>query len=161
MPITIQVYNEEHKQGVITLILDIQQNEFKIPITIDQQPDLNKIADYYQADNGNFWVATIDGKVIGTLGLLDIGNSQGALRKMFVKDLYRGQTYAVGQLLLDTLLSWTKENKYASIFLGTTEKFIAAQKFYRRNGFKEISMESLPNNFPVMTVDKIFYRLDI
>jgi len=158
---TIQIYTDKHKQEVIDLILHIQQKEFNIPITIEKQPDLNDIVNFYQTGKGNFWVATVDHKVVGTIGLLDIGNSQGALRKMFVNDLYRGKPHGVGQALLDTLFSWAKKNAISNVFLGTTEKFIAAQKFYVRNGFSEIPVESLPKNFPIMAVDKKFYRYDM
>ncbi len=34
--------------------LHIQQNEFKVPITINEQPDLMDIENFYQKD-GNFW----------------------------------------------------------------------------------------------------------
>jgi hypothetical protein len=48
-----------------------------------------------------------------------------------------------------------------AICLGTTEKFKAAQKFYERNGFEEIEKESLPKEFPIMSVDIKFYRFTV
>jgi GNAT superfamily N-acetyltransferase len=153
----IHVYADTYKHEVIDLILNIQQREFNIPISIEAQPDLNEISNFYQIRNGNFWVAVIDSCVIGTIGLLDIGNSKGALRKMFVAQQYRGKRYTVGQALLNTLFDWAGKNNFTEIFLGTTEKFIAAQKFYIKNGFKEIQKKSLPVAFPVMSVDTRFY----
>ena len=47
------------------------------------------------------------------------------------------------------------------VYLGTTEWFYAAQHFYRRNGFVEISRDMLPATFPVMAVDSRFFRLVI
>ncbi len=44
--------------------------------------------------------------IIGTLALLDIGNGQGALRKMFVKKQYRGSDWAVADKLLNNLFEW-------------------------------------------------------
>ena len=44
------------------------------------------------------------------------------------------------------------------ILLGTTEKFLAAQRFYEKNGFTEIQKDALPPKFPVMTVDVKFYK---
>jgi N-acetylglutamate synthase-like GNAT family acetyltransferase len=44
------------------------------------------------------------------------------------------------------------------IYLGTTEKFIRAQRFYENNGFIEIQKQELPKNFPVMDVDVKFYK---
>lgn len=159
--ITIQKYVEEFKQGVIDLILGIQQREFGIPITIENQPDLLGIEGFYQQGRGNFWVATADGLVIGTIALLDIGNSQGALRKMFVSEAYRGKEHGVGQFLLETLFGWSRENLFSNIYLGTTAKFLAAQRFYEKNGFQEIDKKSLPASFPIMSVDVKFYLYNV
>lgn len=154
----INIYTDQYRQQVIDLILDIQRNEFSVPITIDEQPDLKDIPGFYQKANGNFWIAVSDNLVVGTIALLDIGNSQGALRKMFVNKTYRGKEYGVGQKLLNLLLAWAKHKDYTGIFLGTTEKFVAAQHFYEKNGFVEINKASLPAAFPVMAVDVKFYK---
>ena len=101
--VNIEVYTDIHKNEVADLILSIQTAEFGIPITLALQPDLNAIPEFYQTNNGNFWIAKIDDKIIGTISLLDIGNRQGALRKMFVRKDYRGKEFGVGQKLLATL----------------------------------------------------------
>jgi hypothetical protein len=46
----------------------------------------------------------------------------------------------------------------AEIYLGTTEKFLAAHRFYERNGFGLIESSELPPAFPVMAVDTRFYK---
>ena len=43
------------------------------------------------------------------------------------------------------------------IYLGTTEFFKAAYRFYERNGYLEISMSELPADFPIMKIDTIFF----
>ena len=159
--INIEIYTDIHKKDVADLILHIQNTEFGIPITLELQPDLNEIAGFYQINNGNFWIAKIDNKIIGTISLLDIGNRKAALRKMFVDKDYRGKEFGVGQKLLNTLVDWTRHKEFTEIFLGTTEKFIAAQRFYEKNGFKEIEKQELPGTFPVMEVDIKFYRFSI
>ena len=158
MEIRIEPYTDDYKLQVIDLIVPIQQEEFNIPITPADQPDLQQIPVFYQKDNGNFWLAIADGNVIGTIALLDIGNQQGALRKMFVHNNYRGKTYGAGQLLLDTLFSWAQQKAFAEIYLGTTEKFLAAHRFYEKNGFEEITIPELPARFPRMEVDVKFYK---
>jgi GNAT superfamily N-acetyltransferase len=99
--------------GVAAVILPIQQAEFEIPITLEAQPDLHDIAAFYQRGNGNFWVALVGDEVAGTLGLLDIGNRQAALRKMFVKAEYRGAAHGVAHALLQTLLDWCRAHDVA------------------------------------------------
>ena len=81
-------YADRYKSEIIDLILKIQNNEFGIAITAEQQPDLHDIKGYYQSGYGNFWVAIESGTVIGTIALLDIGYEQAVLRKMFVQQDY-------------------------------------------------------------------------
>ncbi len=158
MVIQVNNYSASYQQQVVALILSIQQIEFGVPVTLESQPDLENIPSFYQKDKGNFWIGIIENKVLGTIALLDIGNSRGALRKMFVHKDYRGKEYGIGQTLLNTLLEWARQNNLKEILLGTTEKFIAAQRFYEKNGFEQIAKQLLPGEFPVMEVDVKFYR---
>ena len=159
--IVIKDYIEDYKDDIIDLILDIQQNEFNISINRQDQPDLSNITEFYQRGNGNFWAAFYDSRLVGTISLLDIGNHQGALRKLFVKAAFRGSRYNTAKLLLLQLIKWAKEHDIYDIYLGTTEKFLAAHRFYEKNKFTIIAKETLPNAFPIMKVDTIFYSLKI
>ncbi|MEN2671684.1 GNAT family N-acetyltransferase [Herbaspirillum huttiense] len=158
--IEIQVYRPEHAQGVVEVILPIQQEEFGIPITLEGQPDLKDIAGFYQKGHGNFWVAVDVGKVVGTISLLDIGNAQVALRKMFVAASHRGKEHGTAARLLEGAIAWARAQGVRQIFLGTTDKFLAAHRFYEKNGFRLIEKSTLPPAFPVMVVDTRFYALD-
>ncbi len=51
--VNIEIYTANYKKRVADLILNIQNEEFGIPITLNQQPDLNEISKFYQAGNGN------------------------------------------------------------------------------------------------------------
>ena len=146
------------EQQVVDLIVSIQQKEFNIPITAEDQPDLLDIPNYYQKYQGNFWVALHNEEVVGTISLLDIGNGQSALRKMFVHQHYRGSEKGIARNLLKTLLDWAKLHRFREIYLGTTPFFLAAHRFYEKNGFTEISKKDLPKTFPLMEVDTKFYK---
>lgn len=142
---------------VLDLVVGIQRGEFGIDITAEQQPDLRAIPAFYQARGGNFWVAVAEERVVGTIALLDIGNHQAALRKMFVHRDHRGAQGAASRLL-ETLLDWAREQRVREIFLGTTAAFRAAHRFYEKNGFVEIDRAALPPAFPIMAVDTRFFR---
>jgi RimJ/RimL family protein N-acetyltransferase len=157
--IEIASYSEPDRESVVALILPIQQLEFGIPITLHDQPDLLDIAGFYQKGKGNFWVARSGIEVVGTIGLLDIGNGEGALRKMFVKASFRGGQHGVARRLLSALLQWGGAHGLRSVYLGTTTAFHAAHRFYEKNGFREIPKGDLSPAFPVMSVDTRFYRL--
>ncbi|HBV96362.1 MAG: GNAT family acetyltransferase [Peptococcaceae bacterium BICA1-7] len=157
--ISVQAYQAKHKEQVISLILKIQRDEFDIPITRKDQPDICSIESFYQIENGNFFVALHEDNVVGTIGLLNIGRHQGALRKMFVKKEFRGKVYNTSHMLLHKLLQWSHSKGFKKIYIGTTPLFLAAHSFYEKNGFQVIGPEQLPGSFPVMKVDKKFYQL--
>jgi N-acetylglutamate synthase-like GNAT family acetyltransferase len=159
--IILKEYTPEYQDAIIDLILSIQRDEFKIPITKEDQPDLSNIPNFYQTGKGNFWIALCGNQVVGTISLIDIGNRQGALRKMFVKADYRGSSYNVSKMLLQKLIIWAREYNYSEIYLGTTEKFLAAHRFYEKNNFIQIAKDTLPAPFPIMKVDTRFYQFKL
>lgn len=156
--LTITPFQPHHQQGVVELILPIQQREFGIDIDIARQPDLLDIPGFYRQGAGNFWVALDGEQVVGSISVLDIGAGQGALRKMFVKASHRGAGQGVAGQLLDTLLLWCAQQGLGDIYLGTTAQFLAAHRFYEKHGFSLVAKEALPARFPVMAVDSRFYR---
>ena len=159
--IVVQPYSEQYKDDIIDLIFNIQKNEYHLPIRKEDQPDLFDIPEFYQKGVGNFWVALSHNQLVGTISLLDIGNNQAAMRKMFVRADYRGKEYNTAKILLEEAICWAKHNKIMAIYLGTTEKFLAAHRFYEKNGFEQISSNDLPVNFSIMKVDTKFYLYTI
>ena len=157
-PIHVRPYSPNDTEAICTLILGIQIDEFQVPITRQDQPDLDNIPGVYQQGKGNFWVALHENRIVGTIAAIDFGNDRLAMRKMFVHADFRGKAYGTAQALLDTLLLWCAEKKVKGIFLGTLLKFIAARKFYDRNGFEVITKADLPPGFPTMPLDDVFYR---
>lgn len=157
--IEIVSHRRELQQPVIDLILQIQREEFGFDIEAEDQPDLLEVQDFYQSGAGGFWVALDDEQVVGTIALRDIGNGQAALRKMFVKPSHRGREHALAARLLAQLIASAKANRLREIFLGTTEKFAAAHRFYEKNGFVRVEPHALPNAFPRMSLDTRFYVL--
>ncbi len=157
--ISITPFTLRYQQQVIDLIVSIQAKEYGVSITANDQPNLKDINNYYQKNAGNFWIALEGDEVVGTIALVDIGNQQGALRKMFVKQEYRrGKPLLIGQQLIDTLLETSQMHQIVEIFLGTVPNYYAAHRFYEKNGFERISESDLPNNFQIMGVDKYFYK---
>lgn len=157
----IRLYESAFQEQVVALILTIQQQEYRVQITQEDQPDLLAIPSFYQRGNGQFWLALEGERVVGTISLLDIGNKQLALRKMFVDKAYRGQPYKVAQQLLDVALMHARMRGVTQIYLGTTPEFKAAQRFYEKSGFASITKEQLPEAFPIVHVDRYFYMYSL
>ncbi|MFI5135684.1 MAG: GNAT family N-acetyltransferase [Chitinophagales bacterium] len=159
--ISIEEFSPEYLQQVIDLILPIQQIEFEVPITLEDQQDLLMIPSFYQNGKGNFWIAVDNEKVIGTIALKNFNEHQAALRKMFVEKNFRGKIFGTAQRLLDTLLGWSKQKALEEIYLGTLSQMLAAHAFYRRNRFIEIRKEELPPDFPLVHFDSLFFKLKV
>jgi N-acetylglutamate synthase-like GNAT family acetyltransferase len=146
-PHQIRRFEPADEQAVLDVIVPIQREEFGIAITADDQPDLSAIPSFYQVGLGDFLVATMDARVVGTIGLKDIGSGRGALRKMFVAAPFRGRDHGIAQALLARLLDDARARDMREIFLGTTDRFLAAHRFYEKNGFQEIGVDLLPPEF--------------
>lgn len=159
--VTIKPYSAEYQAAIEKLVLPIQQIEFDVKITREEQPDLMDIAGTFQKGAGNFWMALDGTDVIGTIGVVDIGNRQVALKKMFVSSSHRGKEKGIAQQLMSTAIEWCQSKEIDQIYLGTTERMFAAHRFYEKNGFVELSSAELPPNFPVVSVDTKFYYRDI
>lgn len=155
--VSVRPFQPTDLEGVFSVILPIQRDEYGIAITSEDQPDLNSIDSFYRSGSGEFWVAEHDGDVVGTIALKDIGNNEAALRKMFVAAAYRGSGIGTASKLLSALLAHAREKGIRRIYLGTTDKFLGAHRFYEKNGFTVVERSALPESFPVMAVDSKFY----
>lgn len=157
----IRAFRPGDEQGVIDLILPIQRGEFGLAITAADQPDLHTVPSFYQTGRGAFLVAESGNRIVGTIGIKDIGEGSGALRKMFVAADHRGSGSGLAGRLLHAVLDLARENGLHRIFLGTTDRFLAAHRFYEKHGFAPVPPADLPQSFPRMKVDTRFYRLDL
>ena len=157
----IQQIGNLYSESVIDLILNIQQKEFNVPITIDDQPDLFHIDEFYLASGGNFLGAFINGELVGTIALVKFDEKAAAIRKMFVKKEFRGKEYSIAQKLLEKLITYCRENGIDEVYLGTVTILKAALRFYERNGFKMIEKGKLPSKFPLMNADNVFCFLNL
>jgi N-acetylglutamate synthase-like GNAT family acetyltransferase len=158
--VEVSIYEPQDHARMAAMVVDIQSREFGVPITYEQQPDLQDPAAFFRKGAGEFWVARApDGAVVGTVGLVEFAPGEGALRKMFVRADFRGATQGVAQRLLDTLLAHSRAQRLKTVWLGTTALFKAAHRFYEKNGFELVAEADLPAAFPRMKPDTRFYRI--
>ncbi len=150
------MYSEKYKDHVISLIMDILENEFGHH-SKSGRPDLHKIPEVYQKNNGNFWIAINDDKnVIGTIALSNYGNGKGYLQRFFVKKELRRK--GIGGKLLNVLLDFAKGKNYKDIFLSTWNN-MSGNNFYIKSGFRRIDF--LPKEIPHSSSDNVFYTLKL
>jgi len=157
----IKPIQNEYENEIVDLILNIQQKEFNVPITLEDQPDLQDIANFYFKPGGIFLGAFIDGKLVGTIALVKFNPEAAAIRKMFVKKEFRGKEFQIAQQLLEQLIEYSKENGIKDLYLGTVTLLQAALRFYEKNSFVTIPKEALPVDFPLMKPDNVFCHLSL
>lgn len=157
----INLVHNTYSKEIIDLVLTIQQKEFNVPITIEDQPDLMQIEDFYFANGGSFWGAFINGELVGTIALVKFDEKAAAIRKMFVKKEFRGKEHGIAQKLLETLIAYCQKNGIDEVYLGTVSILQAALRFYERNHFEIIEKKSLPSKFPLMSADNVFCFLNL
>ena len=158
MRLSYRPFQDADTDGIRNLILPIQNDEFGLPTSWEEQPDLHDIEGYYCQGRGNFWVAVAGDQVIGSISLVELADDNAALRKMFVAADYRGPEHGVAANLLSTLVERATASGLARIYLGTTSAFKAAHRFYEKHGFDLVDRDSLPSDFSFMKVDTRFYQ---
>ncbi len=150
-------YDERYHEQVVALVSPIQQIEFNVPISVEEQPDLMDISGTFKKGDGNFWICICDGELVGCVGLVDIGEQSVALKKMFVRADMRGKGIGVSAALLNHAKQWCFDKRIKTIYLGSVDQMKAAHRFYEKNGFTEIAVDKLPASFPIVNVDTKFY----
>jgi N-acetylglutamate synthase-like GNAT family acetyltransferase len=155
----ITIYSSNYKQQVIDLILDIQNKEAKVGISLNEQSDLLDINRYYMRNGGCFWIAIADNQIIGTIGLMKSEQDWGILKKFFVHSDYRSQK--IGLALYQKLIGFVKENDIHHVILDTPAVAEKSHLFYERAGFKRIEKRNLPFSYSYPDRDSLLYQLDL
>ena len=117
-------------------------------ITKSLKDDLSDISERYVKPNAsNFWVATIDGNICGTIAAEPPAenspwkSSDIELRRMSVSDSFR--RLGVATKLIRHLVHHYSAQGYQRIVLSTSNYQEAARHMYAKMGFKVVKMEKI------------------
>ena len=139
----IKMFDKKYEDEVIRLILKIQNSEYELGLTLDEQKDLLDIYSNYLA-NGCFYIAVDnDDHVIGTAGL-QINDHIGVFRRFFIMKAYR--KVGIGRILYGKILEFASRNKLDSIIISAPDEARQSYNFYLKNGFRAVDLEGLPIN---------------
>lgn len=149
------------RKQIVQMIAEIQKNEFSIPIDADTNLCVMKAEEsFYYNKSYNFWYAVShQGQIVGCVGLKRLSQQYGEIKKFFVVQAYRGK--GVAQKLMQTLLKAAHKHRFSGLAIGTVEQLKAAQKFYRKCGFRPISANELPEGFERCALDTAFFYGDL
>ena len=94
----------------------------------------------HKPERENAWVAERDGKVLGSVFLVQESEHAAKLRLLYVEPEARG--LGVGQRLTDTCIAFARDKGYQELNLWTNDVLIAARRIYQRSGFECIRREA-------------------
>ncbi len=149
------------RKQIISMISEIQKEEFAIPITQDTNICILKAEQtFYYNHSCNFWYAVNEeGKIIGSIGLKKINKTKGEIKKFFVLKDYRGK--GIAHKLMNVLANAALKHGFKSLYLGTVDTLKAAHKFYTKYGFRKLNYKSLPKEFELCELDSVFFECKI
>ena len=103
--------------------------------SIDEE--LDSFPEKYEESDGAFYIAKDGTKVIGCIGLRKIQTGICEMKRLYVKDDYKGS--GLGKKLIKTIIEEAKKKGYEKMRLDTLPKMKTAQKLYKEFGFVEVT----------------------
>jgi putative acetyltransferase len=86
---------------------------------------------------GALMLAVDEGEYVGCVGLRELGEGVGEMKRMYVRPSHQGK--GIGRSLLDSFLRVARECRYQKICLDTIPELERALRLYRDAGFVEIA----------------------
>ena len=152
----IRPFAPEDQSGVEKLVLTIQRDEFGLELTADNQPDLKDVVGFFSGEGSAFWVAVAHGQIVGCIGLQAIDCCVAAMRKFMVHQDWRGRELGVAKALNEFFTRHAREIGTTTLALSTVHETKAAQAFYRRAGYRDVTREDMPAGFVPGIIDVVF-----
>ncbi|XP_076604978.1 putative N-acetyltransferase camello [Chaetodon auriga] len=125
--------------------------------------DLNKISEVYmQQKDSCFWVAEIDGRVVGCVACLPAVSTPGCLelKRMSVRRSHRGM--GIAKALCKTVTDFTRDRGFPAVILYTSMVQTDAQKLYEHMGYTKIREFVIPElTAKILNFTLLEYRLDL
>lgn len=125
--------------------------------------DLKDISEtYVQKKDSCFWMAEVDGRVVGMVACLPNNNAPACLelKRMSVRRSHRGM--GVAKALCRTVADFTRDRGYAAVVLYTSVVQTDGQKLYEHMGYEKTREFVLPELAAKITNFTLFeYRLDL
>jgi putative acetyltransferase len=102
--------------------------------------EIDRLAEYYSARHGAFFVAHEGETFAGMFGLEGLGTRAAELRRMYLDQAFRGRGLA--RAMLDRAEAECRDTGTPVLTLSTSELQQAALAFYRRSGYRLVREET-------------------
>lgn len=138
-PKTVELTKFSEKYAADFARLNYEWIEELFKIELHDREMLDNPNEYIINDGGQIFFALLDGKAVGTVALLRVGDDSFELAKMAVSPKYRG--LKIGDKLMSACLEYAKKVGKKRVFLLSNTKLIPAITLYKKFGFKETPLD--------------------
>ena len=107
-------------------------------------PDLFDLERHYGGEAGAFWVARLDGQVVGSVGVERQPHGRAELHRLYLDATLRGR--GVGRALVEAVLGWCRAGGIAHLTLWSDTRFDRAHRLYEAMGFTKTGEREIPND---------------
>jgi molybdenum cofactor guanylyltransferase len=147
LEVRIVPFDVRHTTGFRTLVSDTLR-EFGFEPDSELDPDLDEPSRQYAA----LWIAELDGEVVGSVALRDLGGGKLELKRMYLRQALRGR--GLGKRLLALAVDSARTRGAEVIRLDTSDRMHAAQALYEAYGFQRV-----PGEAPRQGQSRLLYEL--
>lgn len=112
--------------------VQVASGENDFPDILDSQADLTDLEGYYLRPGGNFWTQWSAGHLTGCVGLRNVGDGVGQVKRLAVHPDYRRR--GIAEDLMRELVDWARRIGFERLDLLTGARE-HARGVYRRVGF--------------------------
>ena len=110
---------------------------------------------YLQRQDSNFWIAELDGQVVGSIGAYRRDDEEAEIRRLAVDRSARRQ--GVASRLMDEAEEFCRSAGYARAIVWTANHMSAAIAFLQHRGYHELEDHA----FPHTSLTLYLYALDL
>jgi len=112
------------------------------PVT--EVPDLFDLERHYGGEHGAFWVARLDGQIVGSVGVERLPDGRAELHRLYLDATLRGR--GVGRALVEAVLGWCRAAGIKQLTLWSDTRFDRAHRLYEGMGFTKTGERELPDD---------------
>ena len=125
--------------------------------SLDEQnydEELEQLEDKYGLPGGRLYLAWQDGELAGCVGMKQLDEKTGELKRLYVRPAFRGQR--LGRKLVERIIEDARSLGYRRLMLDTMPELVSARRMYENMGFV---VTERYNNSPLDTTIFMEYRL--
>jgi N-acetylglutamate synthase-like GNAT family acetyltransferase len=130
----IRSAHDSDSTGLIALISVIFSEYPNCTLDVDaDMPELRNPATAIRESNGRWWVAELDGNIVGSAAIAPIDGGEAELRRLYVASVARRR--GLGEHLVRLVESEAAHREARRIVLWTDTRFEDAHRLYERLGY--------------------------